>query len=315
MTVGNRPRTIRHAGDAVSGIAEVIAVWGMLGVDAIAIYRLYARPATPPGMPRRPAGPLGGVRQLLVFCRHPASPIAVAMLPITLQRLSTRDRLPVAVGSMLVSGAIGPRVVRAARDVAPVGFADAIASACVGGSLTMALGAVWRGGVRPIRPWTGDGAAGGSDRFRLALGTGLVLHGLPWILADAGVYVGDVPLLGRLFLSRDVPSGGRGPAVHLGHHHGLDGTLVALAALALSRTLPDVRPPRVRAALSAYLAMLLVYGTMRAVEDGWHEQVVKRGWTRRRLPAVVAGRRPVRPWLWVGMAGAATAVRRTWGRD
>jgi len=63
---------------------------------------------------------------------------------------------------------------------------------------------------------------------------------------NAGVYVGDVPPLGNVFLSRQEPPGGGWPAVHLGHHHGLDGTLLALGSLTLARALPDVRIPRRR---------------------------------------------------------------------
>ena len=58
-----------------------------------------------------------------------------------------------------------------------------------------------------------------------------------------------------------------------GHHHGLDGVLLALSALLLSR----MQVTRLRAVVGAYLALMLAYGLANAVQDAWLEQVVKRG--------------------------------------
>jgi hypothetical protein len=99
-------------------------------------------------------------------------------------------------------------------------------------------------------------------------------------------------------------------AVHLGHHHGTDGVLLALAALLLSRTLGSLE--RRRAALaSAYLALMLAYGVANSVQDFWLEQIVKRGWTDHSLPSFL------RPQLSVGWAAvvlAAAAVELLWFR-
>jgi len=76
-------------------------------------------------------------------------------------------------------------------------------------------------------------------------------------------------------------------AVHLGNHEGIDGILLAATALALRRVLPQMRPTRLRAALSAYLALLLPYGVLVALNDGWNEQIVKRGWTDVGTPKVL----------------------------
>lgn len=66
-------------------------------------------------------------------------------------------------------------------------------------------------------------------------------------------------------------------AVHLGHHHTLDGTLLALAALLLSRV-PARMPRRGEGtALGAYVALLFAYALANALQDGWNEQLVKRG--------------------------------------
>ena len=51
--------------------------------------------------------------------------------------------------------------------------------------------------------------------------------------------------------------------------------------------LPEMRPTRLRTALSAYLALLLPYGVLVALNDGWNEQIVKRGWTTIGTPQVL----------------------------
>jgi hypothetical protein len=51
--------------------------------------------------------------------------------------------------------------------------------------------------------------------------------------------------------------------------------------------LPQMRPTRLRTALSAYLALVLPYGVLVAVNDGWNEQIVKRGWTDVGTPKVL----------------------------
>lgn len=76
-------------------------------------------------------------------------------------------------------------------------------------------------------------------------------------------------------------------AVHLGNHEGIDGVLLAVTAVVLMRTLSQISSGRRRTALSAYLSLLLVYGVTVALADGWHEQIVKRGWTATKIPNVL----------------------------
>jgi hypothetical protein len=137
--------------------------------------------------------------------------------------------------------------------------------------------------------------------------------GLPWIFADGGLDVTDVRLLGKLFLAQErTPAGEMRPAVHLGHHHGMDGVLLALTGVALSRQIPRIRSVPVRDALSLYLAVLLVYGTMRAAEDAWNEQVVKRGGTAFKLPIVVAQGHPAGSRTWGAIIATAAIIHRLW---
>ncbi len=107
----------------------------------------------------------------------------------------------------------------------------------------------------------------------------LVVISLPLILAEFGLYIGDVPLLGRLFMSKEVPAGHELRAVHLGHHHGLDGAVFALTGLVLLRPFGQLAAGWLRGILAAVVALFLVYGVANAFEDFWGEQIKKRGWT------------------------------------
>jgi hypothetical protein len=75
-------------------------------------------------------------------------------------------------------------------------------------------------------------------------------------------------------------------AIHHGHHHGMDGTLLVLSALLLSRALGGA-PPRLRRILGIYLGILTAYGLGNILNDAWLEQVVKRGWASFTMPSVL----------------------------
>jgi hypothetical protein len=94
-------------------------------------------------------------------------------------------------------------------------------------------------------------------------------------------------------------------AVHLGHHHGLDGTLLALSALALSRVVGQLRPPALRIAVGLYVALMLVYGLANALQDFWLEQLVKRGTTSLELPTMTV---PRVSWEWLAIVLVALLI-------
>lgn len=129
----------------------------------------------------------------------------------------------------------------------------------------------------------------------------VALWSVPWMIAATGFYAQDLPLLGHVIRARQPTPGEPDLAsVHLGLHEGLFGLMLVITALLLSaRTRPKV--------LSLYLALMFCYGIAVAFNDGWHEQVVKRGLARRRLPDVLRPR-PTRAWAM--MAAAALALRR-----
>jgi len=126
------------------------------------------------------------------------------------------------------------------------------------------------------------------------LGTTLVVLFLatPYIAAELGFFLNGVPLLGWIFQTgqlRPEPGGGAvHAAVHHGHHHGLDGFLLAVTALLLSRLLGGIRRHGLRALTAAYLSLMLVYGLANMANDLWTEQVVKRDWTSWQIPDVLS---------------------------
>lgn len=139
------------------------------------------------------------------------------------------------------------------------------------------------------------------DRLRIVLGILLLLLALPWLAAETGFYFpGDV------FMGEEIPPvRDEGlAAVHLGSHHGTAGVLLALAALAVSRA------PRARA-LAAYLSLMLAYGLGNAIQDGWNEQLWKRGTVDHHIESVL---RPELSLGWLTILVGAVAVYAFWFR-
>ena len=127
------------------------------------------------------------------------------------------------------------------------------------------------------------------DIARLVLAIIVVLAAIPWIAAGLGFYLDDIPGLGSVFLTgvpRPEPGHPTLTAVHLGHHHGLDGTLLALAAIALSRTVCMLRSGYLHTGYRFYVSLMLVYGLANALQDFWLEQIVKRGTTSLEIPTL-----------------------------
>lgn len=173
-------------------------------------------------------------------------------------------------------------------------WVNALPAAGVGLALALMLAALRRDGAAFVA-----GARG--DRLRLVLGAALLVPALPWVAAEAGFYFpGDV------FMGEEIPpvrDAGLA-AVHVGFHHGTGGVLLAVTALALSR-LPAGR------ALRGYLSLLLAYGLANAIQDGWNEQLWKRGWVDLHIGSVL---RPELNWEWSAIVAAAVAVYALWLR-
>ena len=129
------------------------------------------------------------------------------------------------------------------------------------------------------------------DRARIVLGVLVVAFALMWITGEFGLFINRIPLLGHVFWARQpwAPFGQANlrPAVHLGHHHGFDGALLALSAIVLSRPIGSLSSRRVRSVLALYLAVMLAYGLANEVQDDWGEQLVKRGWIGWSIPSLL----------------------------
>lgn len=148
------------------------------------------------------------------------------------------------------------------------------------------------------------------DPARLVIAVVLVIGAVPYLFAELGFYAPD-PLLA------DEPTPGeRIAAVHLGSHEGMDGTLLALGVLLLSRLTPQITRRRLAAVISTVMALFLAYGVANLIQDDWLEQVVKRGWTDHRIPSVVHPQLSL-GWALIVLVGIATELfwfRRERGR-
>ncbi len=257
-------------GDAEApSLAEALAVWALLGFSLLAVLVTYSR--LPPADLWNVSvdGIAGGLGRALVLLNFPIALVAIALAALAADRLDTRwgDWLAAAVVPLAFVTAI-PGVVEAGDlDAKLVNVVPALGVLL---AVVVTVGAVVRRGVgRPPRRVPFDGA-------RIVLAVILFVVAIPWIGAELGFYL----TLGGIFeADRIVPEPGHPnlAAVHFGHHHGTDGVVLSLTALALTRELGRIRRPRLRVALTAYLALMLVYGLANTLDDFWLEQVVKRG--------------------------------------
>jgi hypothetical protein len=265
------------------GLAEVLGVWVLFGLVAVSVFVTAASLPTEELYHVDETGIVGGAGRALVFLGYPTALLALAILGFVVARVRRPWVLALAaLAAVLCAPVMWPGVV----DQGDLDAKPANAFAGVGVLLAVGLTAfaLARGGIGVVRPF-----GGGWDVARLVLAIVLLLASIPWILADLGVLAEDVPGLGELFMSGEPTPEPGDPelvAVHLGHHHGLDGTLFALAAMALSRAFPDVRGRFLRPALGFYLSLMLVYGLANALQDFWLEQIVKRGTTVHRIPTL-----------------------------
>jgi lipoprotein signal peptidase len=193
-------------------------------------------------------------------------------------------RVVAVVGIVLCLSVFWPGVVDQANlDARPV---NAIAGIGVLVALVLSLVCGFHGWSQNAR---GDG-------YRDVVGTLAVLLALPWIFAELGFYLDGVPLLDRVFETGVYRTRGAEVAVHHGHHHGLDGLVLLLTAILLSRVVPSIRTRRLRLLLAAYLSLMAAYGLGNMVNDFWTEQIWKRGWTDWQFPSLL------QPTLSVGWA-------------
>ena len=291
------------------------AVLGLFGLWALFVLITYSRVPASELYNVSQTGLHGGLSRVLVFLGWPTGLAAIAVLAIALDRILASSRNQrTAIGLALVAfGLCATIVIPGVVDQADLDAKPANGLAAAGVVLVAAL-TIWAART------TGTGSAtptGRGDRARVLVGTILLLVSLPWVFADLGVFISDVPLLGHVYRSEQIwtsPEGETLPAVHFGHHHGMAGMLLVVTALLLSRELVRMRRTPLRTSLAVYLSLLMAYGIGNIANDAWYEQVVKRGWTDWAIPDVI---RPGLTWMWgvVVLLGAAIFLTVDRGRD
>lgn len=279
MTRGNEP-----------GQGEGLATWAGWGLVAVATLATYSLVDPEHLYSVSREGLAGGLSRTLTLLNFPVSLIAIALVLLALGALPSRAWWAAGPAIALCAVTVWPGVVQKADlDARPVNVVPALGVAL---ALGLTVAAARRGGVGFAPPQRGDGV-------RLAVAAVVGVLSLPWLAAEIGTTLpGDVFLGEELAMEK----GGLIAAVHLGHHHGLDGAFILLTTVLLSRrTLPG----RLGTAYAAYLSFGLAYGAVNGFEDLWHEQVFKRGWVDWRLPSAVE---PSTSWVWLVTLGLATAA-------
>jgi len=260
--------------------AGVVGIWLLFAVVAVEIVVTYARlPATELYNVSR-SGLAGGFGRALVFLNFPVALAVIGVALVLFQLLVGRAERALAVVSIaLCAVVVWPGVVEQA-DLDPKAV-NALPALGVAIALALTVLVARDGGLSP------PGRYGAGWR----IGTAALTLGisLPWLAAELGFYLDGVPLLGWLFLTGKLASqpgvAALHPAVHHGHHHGMDGALLMLTALLLASMVTGVTG-KLRLVLAGYVALVFCYGVGNLANDAWLEQVVKRGWTTWQIPGV-----------------------------
>jgi hypothetical protein len=291
MSSGGTVRDTPRGGQGEALLAW--AVWTLIGLEIVVTYS------------RLPAsqlyhvshdGLVGGLSRVVVYTNYPMALVAIALV------LIAADTLPRsawwAAGPALALCAVTPLAVDP-NDL-DVRWINAVPDVGVLVAAGLTYAAVRREGTSfgLHRPW---------DHARIVIAAVVLVLSVPWFAADLGFFLpGNVFSTGRIFTEGTVTL----PAVHHGHHHGLDGALMLLTALLLSRVRPAGR--RVAGVLVAALGLMASYGLVIGAEDFWHEQIVKRGWVHARIPDAVM---PSVSWVWLVVVVLAAILALAFWRE
>jgi hypothetical protein len=225
--------------------AHQLFAWGLFLINALMIVITYLHVPVADLYHVSEGGFTGGLGRVLVYTNFPTSLAALALIGLAVRRIRrsgmlktnrarhTVSTIGIVAAALCLVTAVPGVVENGDLDAKPVNVIPAI-------GVLIALGLTivsfrFRERYRPL-PWSNR------DRIGLVIIAMLTAISLPWILADLGVYIGDVPLIGRIVMSEEIAEGGTLPAVHLGHHHGLDGWLLVVTALTLGRLVEALDP-------------------------------------------------------------------------
>jgi len=291
------------------GLTGVLALWAMWIAVAAATWATNARIPVSELYGFRGAGIVPAAGRVVVLLGWPIALAAIPLTAVSVERFlaspHSQGSVRVVVAASLVSIALCATIVWPGAqqsghlDAKYINVPAAVGVAIAFGLTGYVLATTGRGDP-PLRSRM--------DTVWTVVFLVILLLSIPWLLANLGYYAGDVPGLRRFFLSEQVvpePGHPHLRAVHLGNHEGIDGVLLALTAVVLMRSLGQMAASSRRTVLAAYLSLLFVYGLGVALADGWHEQIVKRGWTAWRVPSVL---HPAASWAWLVVLAAALLV-------
>jgi hypothetical protein len=246
----------------------VWALWALVAIEVLVTYS-WVDPAETYHVSRE--GIVGGLSRALTVVNFP---IGLAAIALTLCAVAALPRQAwwAAAPAIALCATIPFFNDQANLDAH---WGNAVPAAGVLIAVLLTAAAARRAGTAfaPRQPW--DGA-------RIVAGALVLLLSLPWLSANLGFHFpGDVFMGEEL----EVENGAPIAAVHLGHHHGLDGSVLVLTALLLSRV--AIPSPRLRIPTVAYLGAMLAYGAVNLVQDDWNEQLYKRGWAEASIPSAI----------------------------
>ncbi len=292
------------------GLREVYVVWLLIALITVAVFETYWRFPASELWKVSGTGPSGGASRAFVFLGFSPALASIAVLPIVVDRLDDRRAALLGVLALALCATVAIPGVENPNDL------DAKWSnrpTVLGVVIAFGL-SVWAG-ARGRREAVRTTASG--DAARLVTGLVALVFAAPYIAAELGFFLDGVPVLGWIFQTSRLRPESPGSsfvhaAVHHGHHHGLDGFLLSLTALLLSRLLGGMRRRRLRTATAAYLSLMLVYGLTNMANDLWSEQVVKRNWTTWQIPDVLS---PTLSGAWAAMIACAVVVYYAFWRE
>jgi hypothetical protein len=267
-----------------AGLRDVYVVWALFFLAAVAVFETYWRLPPSETWKVHNTGFVGGAGRAFVFLSFSCALAAIGTLPIVVDRLGNRRADLAGIAALVLCATVALPGVQTENHLDPKW---ANLPAVLGVSIAFALN-VWasRSGRREF-----PRASRRGDIARLIVGGVSLFFAAPYIAAELGFFLDGVPVLGSIFLTGAIrlePGAGYyHAAVHHGHHHGMDGFLLAASALLLSRLVGSIRRPMLRTITAVYLALLLVYGLTNQAQDLWTEQIVKRGWTNWDIPNVL----------------------------
>jgi len=284
---------------------EALATWAMWAVVLAIIFVTYwrlppdTRAATNDLYHVSGNGLVGGLSRVLVELNFPLALVAIVVVLVAVDALPRRAWAVAGPAIGLSAAVAWPGVID--QDDLDARVVNVIPALGVALSLGLTAAASRRGGAGLARrlPF---------DPVRATIAAVLLLVSIPWIAASLGVFLPDgVFIMRRVALDTDgLPIA----AVHLGHHHGMDGTLVALSAILLSR--PRLRRGATASVTVAVTSLAFAYGIVNCVQDAWNEQLVKRGTLDQQIPSAIL---PSLSWIWLVILVLAALTALTLRRE